>query len=118
MGILEKQRYDSILNNGSEVAIYAALNEDSYMDVMHVLEMLKVKYSGLRCEISTPSHRLPSAPSKNEAGVATQKNKVLSPPVVRSKGMPLSKRKVLIVKRIVKQAKKKQLSKNKVNIKL
>ncbi|GLT71554.1 hypothetical protein SLA2020_435640 [Shorea laevis] len=88
MGIPEKQRYDSIVDNFSQVAIYAALNEDRYIEVMNVLQMLMVQSSSSSCETNTPCN--------NEAGEATQENKLRSPPVIRSKGFqPLSKERCL-----------------------
>jgi hypothetical protein len=70
------------------------------MDVMRVIHMLILKYCGLRFKSSQHSHHRKCASSKsNEGNVTTQRN------------VPLSKRKVLKVKRIMEQAKKKQLNK-------
>ncbi|XP_059456890.1 protein FAR-RED IMPAIRED RESPONSE 1-like isoform X2 [Corylus avellana] len=112
---LDAQRYGRMMKNIFEVALITATSEDHYMDVMHHLDMLKVKYYGLRCEPSPPSHHLPSASSIcNEAidGVAVKSNKVFSTVVVWSKWRSPLKRKVPTVEKMVKrlQAKKKQSS--------
>jgi hypothetical protein len=61
-----------------------------------VLYMLNLKYYGLRCESNQPSHHCKWASSKSNEGSAATERKV-----------SLSKKKVLIARRIVEKVKKK-----------
>jgi hypothetical protein len=111
------QRYDSLMKSFHELALIASRREDLYLEVMHHINMLKLKLCGLRSEPSPPSHHLPNASSIcNEAidDVAVKNNKVLSPLMVRNKRNPPSKREVPTIENVVKilQAKKKQPSDN------
>jgi hypothetical protein len=100
MGICYEERYHSLWQKFLQITMVTSLSDEHYMDAMRVIHMLKLKYCDSMFESNQPFHHCKYTSFKsNEGSVVTQRK------------VPLSKSKMLIVKRIVKQATKKQLNK-------